>query len=84
MRRFSLAYIVLLIMLLMPRGVAADDDRTFEATMSGDQEVPLVDTEMTGSVSIRFNDDFTAAEFRLKVNEGVASHRPISIALRRG
>lgn len=60
------------------RGGNGDDDDddgggvlTFRADLTGDEEVPPVDTETTGEVRIRFNDSLTAAEFRLKVRDGV-------------
>jgi hypothetical protein len=63
--------IVLLIALLVQSGGAANLDRDFEAVMTGDEEVPPVDTEMTGNVTIRFKDDFTAAKFTLTVDDGI-------------
>ena len=71
MRRFVLAYIVLLMALLVQGGVAAEQDHTFAAVLTGEEEVPPVATEMGGSVRIRFNDDFTAAAFTLTVTDGV-------------
>jgi len=71
MRRYAMAVVVLLIALLVQRGGANGHGRQFEAFMTGDQELPPVVTEMLGSVSIRFNDDFTAATFTLTVKDGV-------------
>ena len=71
MRRAALAIVVLMIALLVQKSGAADQERRFEAMMTGDQEVPAVETETTGSVSFEFNDDFTAAEYTLAVNDGV-------------
>ena len=71
MQKFALAYIVLLLALLVPGGVEAEQDHTFGAILTGDEEVPAVATEMSGSVRIRFNDDFTAAAFTLTVTAGV-------------
>lgn len=71
MRRFAMAIFVLLIALLVQRGGAASQDRDFAAILTGDQEVPPVETSMTGDVRIEFNDDSTAAKFTLTVNDGV-------------
>ena len=71
MRRPAMALVVLLLTLLVQRGGAAHEERSFEAIMTGDQEVPPVATGMTGDVRIEFNDDFTAATFTLTVNDGV-------------
>ena len=43
----------------------------FEAKLSGDEEVPPVETETTGKFKIEFDDDETTAEFKLKVRDGV-------------
>ena len=48
-----------------------DSFLTFEAELSGDQEVPPVDTDTTGGFRIDFNDDLTAASYRLEVRDGV-------------
>ncbi len=71
MRRFAMAIIVLLVALLVQRGGAADVDRDFAAILTGGEEVPPVATDTTGSVEIRFDKDFTEAEFELTVNDGV-------------
>lgn len=44
----------------------------FAANLSGDQEVPPVDTNTTGDIDLQFNRKLTKAEFALKVNNGVA------------
>lgn len=56
--------------IFVPTGIA-QADQTFIATLSGDQEVPPIDTQMNGRVKIRVNDDASAAEFTLTVNNGV-------------
>ena len=71
MQRLVIAYIVLLMALLVQGGMAAEEDHTFGAILTGDEEVPPIATDMSGSVRIRFNDDFTAASFTLAVNDGV-------------
>ncbi len=62
---------MLLIGVLVRGGVAAEQKNTFGAILTGEEEVPPVATEMSGSVRIRFNDDITAAAFMLTVNDGV-------------
>jgi hypothetical protein len=48
------------------------DGVQFETTLSGDEEVPPVDTETWGLFRIRFNDNFSAARFSVKVFNGTA------------
>ena len=43
-----------------------------KADLTGEEEVPPVDTETTGEFEIRFNDDFSAARFELEVDDGEA------------
>jgi len=64
------AIIVLLVAMCAPTAVA-NADEIFKATLTGDQEVPPVDTQTTGRVKIRINDAVTAGEFTLTVNDGV-------------
>jgi CHRD domain len=71
MQRLVIAYIVLLLAVLGQSGVAAEEENTFGAVLTGGDEVPPVVTDMSGSVRIRFNDDLTAGAFTLTVNEGV-------------
>ncbi len=61
--------LVLIALMAIPR-IAAAGDR-FRAELSGAEEVPPVDTNATGEFRIKFNDEETAAEFRLTVNDGV-------------
>lgn len=42
-----------------------NDGRDFRADLSGDEEVPPVDTDTTGKLRIRFADDFSSATLRL-------------------
>lgn len=44
----------------------------FEAELIGADEVPLVVTEARGAFKIKFNADFTAARFKLRVLDGTA------------
>ena len=71
MRRLVIAHLVLLTTLLVQGRVAAEQDHTFAAVLTGEEEVPPVATDMSGIVRIRFNDDFTAAAFSLTVTDGV-------------
>jgi hypothetical protein len=50
-------------------------DEIFKATLTGDQEVPAVDTVTTGKVKIRINDTSTAGELTLTVNDGVRAQQ---------
>lgn len=43
----------------------------FKATLTGDQEVPPVDTPATGKAFFRLNEAENAIEFQLHVNEGL-------------
>jgi CHRD domain-containing protein len=62
--------IIALAAIFVPTGIA-NADQIFKATLSGDQEVPPVDTQATGKVKLRVNDDVSAVEFTLTVNDGV-------------
>jgi hypothetical protein len=44
----------------------------FETALTGADEVPLVVTESRGAFKIKFNEDFTAARFKLRVLDGTA------------
>ena len=48
-----------------------DDGEVFRTRLSGAEEVGPVATSTTGSFKIRFNEDETAAEYRLVVRDGV-------------
>lgn len=51
---------------------ANDNDRdTFQAKLTGDQEVPPVMTDTTGRFKIQFNRHLTEAEFTLRIDDGV-------------
>lgn len=50
---------------------AALADETFRAQLTGDQEVPPVVTDTTGSFKVELNKDQTAAEYTLRINNGV-------------
>src|SRR5262245_44207044 len=69
MRTLS-ASVVLWVAILGLTGIA-NADETFRATLTGDQEVPPVVTNMSGKVKIEVSETETAAECTLTVNEGV-------------
>jgi hypothetical protein len=50
-------------------------DQIFKATLTGDQEVPAVNTVTIAKVKIRLNDLWTAGEFSLTVNDGVRARQ---------
>lgn len=61
--------------LAMPLAATADGkargrDTEFHARLSGAQEVPPVTTAASGRFKIEFKRDMSAAEFRLRVNDG--------------
>jgi len=62
--------IAITVAIFVPRGIARAD-QIFKAILTGDQEVPPVDTQTSGKVKIRVNDDASAVEFTLTVNDGV-------------
>jgi len=45
------------------------EGRDFRADLSGDEEVPPVDTATTGKLRVRFADDFSSATLRLDLSE---------------
>ena len=49
----------------------AGADESFQARLTGDQEVPAVETNTTGRFEILVNKDVTAGEYTLRVNSGV-------------
>ena len=53
---------------------AGGDNLEFKALLNGDNEAPPVGpvvTDTTGKFEIEFNEDFSEAEFRLKVRDGI-------------
>ena len=70
-----LVVIAALVVGLVAGTPVATADELFKATLSGDQEVPAVDTITTGRVKIRINDTSTAGEFTLTVNDGVRAQQ---------
>ena len=49
----------------------AGAEELFQARLTGDQEVPAVETDTTGRFEILVNKDATAGEYTLRVNSGV-------------
>ncbi|MFO1351582.1 MAG: CHRD domain-containing protein [Gammaproteobacteria bacterium] len=47
-----------------------DDGPEFRARMSGDEEVPPIETDTRGRFQIEFKRDFTTAEFQLRIDDG--------------
>ncbi len=65
--------ILILVAFLAVSGIAyGGGGLKFEADLDGGQEVPPVVTATTGEIEVKFNDDLTAADFELKVRNGVA------------
>lgn len=62
--------IVILVLLLVAAAPAAWADETFKAMLSGDQEVPPVDTNTTGKFKLQLNKAETKAKITLTVNGG--------------
>lgn len=61
--------IALVLCIFVPAGIA-NADQIFKATLTGDQEVPPVDTVATGRAKFRVSDDLSQVEFTLTVNDG--------------
>lgn len=57
---------------VVQRLVVETPPRKFKADLTGDQEVMPVQTDTTGEFEIEFNEDFTKADFRLRVEDGKA------------
>src|SRR5438552_17923107 len=49
----------------------ANAEELFQARLTGDQEVPAVETDTTGRFKILVNNDATAGEYTLSVDSGV-------------
>jgi CHRD domain len=72
MRKLAVATVALLALLVLSSVAYGEDTRHFQADLTGAQEVPPVTTEMQGELTLRFNEEFTEAKFRLNVDDGVA------------
>lgn len=70
MSKHALTFVVM-VSILAVVGLAHADE-LFKATLSGDQEVPPVDTETTGRAYLWLNKAETQIEFQLHVNDGQA------------
>ena len=62
----AIAAVALAAMLLVAAG---GDDRRFDADLSGDEEVPAVETETTGEARFRANKAETQIRFTLKIRD---------------
>ena len=69
MLKFFAATAILCLICASANTVNAKD--LFTATLTGDQEVPPVDTPASGKAFFRLNQAETAIEFQLHVNEGL-------------
>ncbi len=49
----------------------ADDELEFKAELSGDQEVPPIDTDTTGEAEFEVNEDLTKIDFKLEIEDAV-------------
>lgn len=57
----------LFVLTLLTGSVNADDELEFSARLTGDQEVPPVDTQTKGKASFEVNEDYTKINYELKV-----------------
>lgn len=66
--------VVSLLVVLFAFSVSYADDKgiplRFRANLSGDEEVPRVQTETSGRIRVEFDEDLTMAEFRLRIRDG--------------
>ncbi len=67
----SLLLAALMVGLTASAGGGSDGSKA-RAELSGDQEVPPVETETRGRLQVRFDDAASVAGFKLKVRDGVA------------
>ena len=58
------------VLLASPVVAGDDDELEFKARLSGDNEVPPVDTDTDGRAVVEFSEDGNSLEFKLKVNDG--------------
>src|SRR2546428_2501570 len=56
---------------LLGSSTIANAEGLFQARLTGDQEVPAVETDTTGRFKILVNNDATAGEYTLSVDSGV-------------
>lgn len=77
MRKLLLIVAVIAVAVLAPLTFILGDSATaghrgtmFQAQLSGANEVPPVDTDTSGKAKIRFNEEFTSAEFLLVIRDG--------------
>jgi hypothetical protein len=72
MRKLAIVTVSLLALLVLSSTAYGEEARSFEAELTGAQEVPAVTTETEGEITVRFNRERTEAKFRLIVEDGVA------------
>jgi hypothetical protein len=72
MRKLAIVTVSLLALLVLSSTAYGEEDRSFEAELTGAEEVQAVTTETEGEITVRFNRDRTAAKFNLIVEDGVA------------
>lgn len=71
MKSLYTATLMSIVFLAISSTAYGDDDQfEFEAELSGEQEVPAVDTDTEGEVDIDFKDDLSKARFKLEVEDG--------------
>ena len=72
MNKLAIVTVSLLALLVLSSTAYGEEARSFEADLTGAQEVPAVTTETEGEITVRFNHERTEAKFRLIVEDGVA------------
>ncbi len=72
MRKFAVITVALLALFVLSSAASGHETLRFAADLVGVHEVPPVKTETTGEVTVRFNQELTAAQFRLTVEDGTA------------
>jgi hypothetical protein len=72
MRKLAVITVSLLALLVLSSTAYGQENRHFQADLTGGQEVPPVTTETEGEITVRFNQELTEARFRLIVEDGVA------------
>jgi len=77
MRKTTYAVLLVLAALLIAVGAAAAKPSSYRAHLSGDEEVPAVDTNAVGQALFQLNSDGTELSFKLitaNIDDVVASH----------
>jgi CHRD domain len=71
MKRFCAMFFMLTALLAVSSSAYGAQGLRFEATLSGAQEVPPVETNTTGEIKVDFDAGLTQAEFDLRVFDGI-------------